>query len=38
MLGSEKFISWTKDRFFKKKIDKEVPVNINPRTIDISPI
>ena len=25
MLGSEAFISWIKDRFFKKKIDKEVP-------------
>jgi len=23
MLGSEKFISWIKDRFFKKKIDKD---------------
>ena len=27
MLGSEKFISWIKDRFFKKKIDKEVPAS-----------
>ena len=25
MLGSEKFISWIKDRFFKKKKDKQVP-------------
>ena len=23
MLGSEKLISWIKDRFFKKKIDKD---------------
>ena len=23
MLGSEKFISWIKDRYFKKKIDKD---------------
>ena len=27
MLGSEKFISWIKDRFFKKKKDKEVPAS-----------
>jgi REP element-mobilizing transposase RayT len=27
MLGSEKFISWIKDRFFKKKIDQEVPAS-----------
>jgi REP element-mobilizing transposase RayT len=27
MLGSEKFISWVKDRFFKKKLDKEVPAS-----------
>ena len=27
MLGSEKFISWIKDRFFKKKIDTEVPAS-----------
>jgi len=27
MLGSEKFVSWVKDRFFKKKIDKEVPTS-----------
>jgi REP element-mobilizing transposase RayT len=27
MLGSEKFISWIKDRFFEKKIDKEVPAS-----------
>ena len=27
MLGSEKFIFWIKDRFFKKKIDKEVPAS-----------
>jgi len=27
MLGSEKFISWIKDRFFKKKLDKEVPAS-----------
>jgi len=25
MLGSEKFIAWIKERFFKKKIDKEIP-------------
>jgi putative transposase len=25
MLGSNEFISWVKDRFFKKKIDKEIP-------------
>ena len=25
MLGSEKFISWIKDRFFKKKRNKQVP-------------
>jgi len=23
MLGSEKFVCWIKDRFFKKKIDKD---------------
>jgi len=27
MLGSEKFIAWIKDRFFKKKKDKEVPAS-----------
>ena len=27
MLGSEKFISWIKDLFFKKKKDKEVPAS-----------
>jgi hypothetical protein len=27
MLGSDKFISWIKDRFFKKKKDKEVPAS-----------
>jgi putative transposase len=27
MLGSEKFISWIKDRFFKKKKDMEVPMS-----------
>ena len=27
MLGSEKFISWIKDRFFKKKKDKQVPAS-----------
>jgi putative transposase len=27
MFGSEKFISWIKDRFFKKKIDNEVPAS-----------
>jgi putative transposase len=27
MLGSEAFISWIKDRFFKKKMDKEVPAS-----------
>ena len=27
MLGSEKFISWIKDRFSKKKKDKEVPAS-----------
>ena len=27
MLGSEKFISWIKDRFFKNKKDKEVPAS-----------
>ena len=27
ILGSEKFISLIKDRFFKKKIDKEVPAS-----------
>ena len=27
MLGSEKFISWIKNRFFKKKIDKEIPTS-----------
>ena len=27
MLGSEKFNSWIKDRFFKKKKDKEVPAS-----------
>lgn len=27
ILGSEKFISWIKDRFFKKKIDREVPAS-----------
>lgn len=27
MLGSNEFISWVKDRFFKKKIDKEVPAS-----------
>jgi RHS repeat-associated protein len=27
MLGSEKFISWIKDRFFKKKKDKQVPTS-----------
>ena len=30
MLGSEKFISRTKNRFFKKKIDKEVPASKQP--------
>ena len=27
MLGSKDFISWVKDRFFKKKIDKEIPAS-----------
>jgi chromosomal replication initiation ATPase DnaA len=27
MLGSKEFISWVKDRFFKKKIDKEIPAS-----------
>jgi len=27
MLGSKVFISWVKDLFFKKKIDKEVPAS-----------
>jgi putative transposase len=27
MLGSEKFISWIKNRFFKKKKDKQVPAS-----------
>jgi REP element-mobilizing transposase RayT len=27
MLGSEKFISWIKDRFFEKKKDKQVPTS-----------
>ena len=27
MLGSEKFIAWIKDRFFKKKKDTEVPAS-----------
>jgi REP element-mobilizing transposase RayT len=27
MLGSEKFISWIKDLFFKKKKDKEIPAS-----------
>ena len=27
MLGSNEFISWVKDRFFKKKIDKEIPAS-----------
>jgi REP element-mobilizing transposase RayT len=27
MLGSEKFISWIKDRFFKQKKDKQVPMS-----------
>jgi len=27
MLGNKKFISWIKDRFFKKKLYKEVPAS-----------
>jgi hypothetical protein len=27
MLGSEKFMSWIKDRFFKQKRDKQVPTS-----------
>jgi len=27
VLGSEKFIFWIKDRFFKKKMHKEVPAS-----------
>jgi hypothetical protein len=27
MLGSEKFISWIKDQFFKKKKDIQVPAS-----------
>jgi REP element-mobilizing transposase RayT len=27
MIGSKKFISWIKERFFKKKTDKEVPAS-----------
>jgi putative transposase len=27
MLGSKEFISWVKDRFFKKKIDNEIPAS-----------
>jgi len=27
MLGSEKFISWIKNRFFKKKLYKEIPAS-----------
>ncbi len=27
MLGSKEFISWVKDRFFKKKIKKEIPAS-----------
>ncbi len=27
MHGSNEFISWVKDRFFKKKIDKEILVH-----------
>ena len=27
MLGSKEFITWAKDRFFKKKIDKEIPAS-----------
>jgi hypothetical protein len=27
MLGSREFITWVKDRFFKKKIDKEIPAS-----------
>ena len=27
MLGSKEFITWFKDRFFKKKIDKEIPAS-----------
>jgi len=27
MLGSKEFISWVKNRFFKKKVDKEIPAS-----------
>ena len=27
MLGSKEFFTWAKDRFFKKKIDKEIPAS-----------
>ena len=27
MLGSDKFVSWIKDKFFKKKKDKQVPAS-----------
>ena len=27
MLGTKNFISWVKDHFFKKKIDKEIPAS-----------
>ena len=27
MLGSKEFIAWVKNRFFKKKIDKEIPTS-----------
>jgi hypothetical protein len=27
MIGSKEFISWVKNRFFKKKLDKEIPAS-----------